>query len=125
MWRGGMPLAEGAVSSTGSSAHMSPLPPLPPAAAVVATPKTAAAATPTDPAGGDVSFAAVLNAQLGLSSTAPLSILSASSEDPASDHQALPDTVSTDAVADAANALSIVPLALPVTLQGSAALEDS
>src|SRR4051794_25808037 len=125
MWRGGMPLAEGAVSSTGSSAHMSALHTLPPAAGVVATTKTAAAATPTDPAAGDVSFAAVLSAQLGLSSTAPLSILSASSEDPASDHQALPDTVSTDAVADAANALSIVPLALPVTVQGPAAVEDS
>jgi flagellar hook-length control protein FliK len=104
---------------------MSALHPLPSAAAVVASTKTAAAVTPADPAAGEVSFAAVLSAQLGLPSITPLSILGSSSDEPAPEDKALPDTLPADMAADAANALSIVPLALPVAVPAPVAtVED-
>src|SRR4051812_33467890 len=101
--------------------NMSALHTLPSAAAVAATTKITAAATPGEPAAGEISFAAVLSAQLGISSTALLSTLGA---DTAPEDKALPDTVPADAAADAANALSIVPLALPVAVQAPLAIGE-
>ena len=98
---------------------MSALHTLPSTAAVTATTKTTAAATPGEPAAGEVSFAAVLSAQLGISSTAPLAAALGAETTP--EDKALPDTVPADAAADVANALSVVPLALPVAVQAPVA----
>ena len=116
-----MPLAEGAWvvnSIIGPTCLLCTLclPPRP----SLRTTKTTAAATPGEPSAGEVSFAAVLSAQLGLSSTAPLAALRSALR-PLPEDKALPDTVPADAAADAANALSIVPLALPVAVQAPVA----
>ncbi len=121
-----MRLAEGGMSSTGYCPHMSALHTLPPATNVVASSETATAVTPGESAGSDVSFAAVLSAQLGLSSAAAFSILGSASEEAAPDDTALADTVlTTDAAVDAANALSIVPLALPTGMQAPVVVQAS
>jgi flagellar hook-length control protein FliK len=93
---------------------MSALPSLPSTAPAAASLKGQAATVSSEPSSSDVSFAAVLSAQLGLSSAPQLQALLTGSEDAVTDDQSLPH-VSTDATpVDPASLPVVVPFALPI-----------
>jgi flagellar hook-length control protein FliK len=92
---------------------MSALHPLP-SAPVASLAKPASASAPSEPGAGDVSFAAVLSAQLGLSSVPELAALVSSARDGSPEDKPLSQPVSDPTALDPSASLSVVPLALPV-----------
>jgi flagellar hook-length control protein FliK len=92
---------------------MSALPSLPSTAAAAASLKGQPAAASSEPSSGDVSFAAVLSAQLGLSSAPQLQALLTGSEDAVTEDKPLPHAA-TDATPVDPASLPLVPFALPI-----------
>jgi flagellar hook-length control protein FliK len=84
-----------------------------PSTAATASLKGQPAAVSSEPASGEVSFAAVLSAQLCLSIAPQLAALVAGSEDAASEDKATPHSATEPAVVDPSASVPVVPLTLP------------
>jgi len=85
-----------------------------PSTAATTSLKGQPAAVSSEPAAGEVSFAAVLSAQLGLSVAPQLAALVAGSEDAPPEDKAAPHAATEPAVVDPSASLPVVPLALPL-----------
>lgn len=108
-----MPLANRGLSSIQLAPNMSVLHSLPSGAAATSL-KGQSAAVPSEPGSGEVSFAAVLSAQLGLSVAPQLAALVSGCEDTPAEDKAAPHAPTEPAAVDASASLPVVPLALPI-----------